>query len=187
MKTIGILLAAGRSSRFGGQDKLLADLNGRPLVQYAAAALLGAECDHAVAVVRPGGVPPALLGMAHLTLPGHDAPQSASVKLGLAYAQEHQFDCAVIVLGDMPFITPEIIRSVADLSTLSRCAAAQNRNRTLPPVAIPASQFEAALKISGDQGARALTRDLPPNALLEISDKESCDIDTLADLRAATS
>ena len=50
--TIGIMLAAGAGSRFGG-DKLLAPLHGRPLVLHAVDALRPAVTE-IIAVVRPG-------------------------------------------------------------------------------------------------------------------------------------
>ena len=50
--TIGILLAAGAGTRFGG-DKLLAPLHGKPLVLHAVDALRAAVAE-IIAVVRPG-------------------------------------------------------------------------------------------------------------------------------------
>ena len=53
MKTLGAVLAGGRSSRFGS-DKALAMLDGRTLLDHAAAAL-GPHCD-AVVVVGRGAI-----------------------------------------------------------------------------------------------------------------------------------
>lgn len=50
MKTLGAVLAGGRSSRFGS-DKALAMLEGRTLLDHAAAAL-GPHCDAVVVVGR---------------------------------------------------------------------------------------------------------------------------------------
>ena len=50
MRTVGILLAAGQSRRFGPTDKLMAPLHGRPLVTYAAATLRAVAPDVLIAV-----------------------------------------------------------------------------------------------------------------------------------------
>jgi molybdenum cofactor guanylyltransferase len=54
MKTLGAVLAGGRSSRFGS-DKALAMLDGRPLLDHAAAALRH-HCDAIIVVGRDGGI-----------------------------------------------------------------------------------------------------------------------------------
>ena len=50
----GLLLAAGRGARFGG-DKLLAELAGRPVIHWSAATV-GAEVDALYVVVPAGDV-----------------------------------------------------------------------------------------------------------------------------------
>lgn len=54
MKTLGAVLAGGRSSRFGS-DKALAMLGGRRLLDHAQAAL-APHCDALVIVGREGGI-----------------------------------------------------------------------------------------------------------------------------------
>ena len=51
MQVDAVVVAAGRSTRFGEGDKLLADLNGRPLVAWSLAALGEAESIGRVAIV----------------------------------------------------------------------------------------------------------------------------------------
>ena len=46
-----ILLAAGLSERFGDEDKLLALLNGKPIIQHAIEAAKGINYRHRLAVV----------------------------------------------------------------------------------------------------------------------------------------
>lgn len=57
MKVDAVIVAAGTSTRFGEQDKLLADLCGRPVVAWSLAAYEAAECvERVVFVVAAGRV-----------------------------------------------------------------------------------------------------------------------------------
>src|SRR4051812_7297553 len=48
---VGVLLAAGKSSRFGGAQKLVALLGGQPVVRLSAEVLLASGVDRVVAVL----------------------------------------------------------------------------------------------------------------------------------------
>jgi molybdenum cofactor cytidylyltransferase len=60
-----VLLAAGASTRFGTENKLVAEINGRPLVRATADAVLGAGIAEVVVVTgsEPGLVERALDGL----------------------------------------------------------------------------------------------------------------------------
>ena len=49
--TVGILLAAGHSRRFGATNKLLTTFRDKPLILHAADTMKGAGLDHCIAVV----------------------------------------------------------------------------------------------------------------------------------------
>ncbi|MXZ87524.1 MAG: NTP transferase domain-containing protein, partial [Dehalococcoidia bacterium] len=51
MRVDAVVVAAGRSTRFGEGDKLLANLNGRPVIAWSLAALGAAESVRQVAIV----------------------------------------------------------------------------------------------------------------------------------------
>ena len=81
---IGVLLAAGRGSRFdpdGRLDKLLALIEGRPVVLHALESLAGAV-DRVVAVVRPGARGEALAGRCEEHLAGAKAKVEAALARG---------------------------------------------------------------------------------------------------------
>ncbi|MEM1065762.1 MAG: NTP transferase domain-containing protein, partial [Pseudomonadota bacterium] len=87
MKTAGVLLAAGASRRFGAADKLLAPLNGRPLISYAARALVAAKPDVLIAISRNADVDTMLAGFDIMKPPENDPKQSDSLRAGIARAQ----------------------------------------------------------------------------------------------------
>ena len=49
-----IMLAAGQSSRMGGENKLTKNLNGIPLIKYAIKNILGSSINELIVVPAPG-------------------------------------------------------------------------------------------------------------------------------------
>ena len=181
MTTVGIVLAAGRSSRFGEADKLTATFRGAPLAHYAAAAMRGAAVDHRIAVVR--GVVDQFDGF-DIVYAREDAPQSESLKHGLRRAIALGADRIVITLADMPLVNAALIDAVVELAGADGTAAATDGNRRAPPACFPASAFPALLALDGDRGAGQLLAALPDNALVSVTELELSDVDTPADLSA---
>jgi CTP:molybdopterin cytidylyltransferase MocA len=180
----GLVLAAGDGTRFGSDSKLLADLNGRRLLEYAIDAqcavielerivvVLGAAADEVRTAVD--------LGRAEAVVCADWADgQSASLKRGVeALAQAHK---VIVTLGDVPLITPAAIRRFLDPPTPAR---ATYDGRPGHPVVLGPQQLEAVRGLSGDQGARGL---LSGAKLIECSDVAGgLDVDTPADLEAAS-
>lgn len=108
-----LILAAGQSSRMNGRDKLMEEVDGRPLLRRMAETAL--EVSETVLVTLPGLDHPrvrALDGLGVQLVPVPDAAEglSASLKRGVA----HLPDCArfVVLLADLPDLTAEDIRIV---------------------------------------------------------------------------
>ena len=107
-----IILAAGRSTRMGGPNKLLAELGGKPLVRIVTEQVLASKA-HGVIVVtghQADEVRKALHGLdvrfAHN--PDFAGGLAGSVKAGIA-AVGAEADGAVICLGDMPLIDARLV------------------------------------------------------------------------------
>lgn len=185
MKTAGVLLAAGASRRFGAADKLLAPLNGRPLISYAARALVAAKPDVLIAISRNADVDTMLAGFDIMKPPENDPKQSDSLRAGIARAQALGARRSIVVLGDMPFVTPGLIENVMSRSTPTTPAAATDGQRRMPPACFPAACFADLLAQTGDRGAAAVLQALPQSALVTAEHGELLDIDTPDALAAA--
>src|SRR5512138_3344951 len=103
MRIVGILLAAGSGSRFGG-GKLLAPLpDGMPIGVRSAANLVAVLPD-TIAVVRPGddalAAALATTGARVSVCPDAETGMGASLAHGIAAAEDA--DGYVIALADMP-------------------------------------------------------------------------------------
>jgi molybdopterin-guanine dinucleotide biosynthesis protein A len=117
-RVVGIVLAGGRSRRFGS-DKLAADLDGRPLLHHAIDAI-AAVADHVILVLAPGSAVPALPPSVdgRLTV-ARDRVDDAGPLAGLVAGLQAvgagrdgspgEQDLALVVGGDMPTLDPVVL------------------------------------------------------------------------------
>jgi molybdenum cofactor cytidylyltransferase len=187
---VGILLAAGSGSRFGG-DKLCATLpDGTPLA-LAALAPLAAAVDAVIAVVRLGDSAVESLfqdsGAIVATCPDAAKGIGASLSCGVRETQRRfpQAQGVVVALADMPWVSAETVARVATaLRGGAALAAPAYRGARGHPVAIGARYFADLQSLSGDEGARALlTKHAAEVKLVAVDDSGvQRDVDTPADL-----
>jgi len=183
----GLVLAAGSGSRFGGL-KQLAELHGRPLIEYPIEAMAGVPAVERVVVVLGSGadriqagarLDPAEVVVAERWEDGI----SASLRAGVATLAEA--DAVVVMLGDQPFITSKVVATVVDLED-SRVPAARATytGHVGHPVLIKRALYGRIAQLTGDDGARDLLEDVGV-AKVECGHLASPhDIDTPADLEA---
>lgn len=159
----GLLLAAGASRRFGAADKLLATLHGRPLIEYAAAAMRNAGLDRRFAVIANPDLRRYLTDFHIVQIdPG---TQSDSLRAGLAAAG--QPDRLLIALADMPDVTAAHLDRVLVRTRDDRPAASRGDGRPMPPACFPQAWLRRLAMLAGDRGAGHLIRDLPAAALVQ--------------------
>jgi molybdenum cofactor cytidylyltransferase len=188
---VGVLLAAGAGTRFGG-DKLLFRPPGGIPIGLAALRNLKAALPNIVAVVRPEHAELRQL-LEHERVRVIDC---AKAELGMGHslaagvAAESAADGWVIALADMPRIRPDTIAAVAR-------ALAQGAELVVPaftghrghPVGFSRRFREQLLTLSGDTGARAiLAANQHLMRMLEVDDLGVIqDVDTRADAQRIAS
>ena len=203
---IGVLLAAGRSLRFGG-PKLLAPLGapddprGEPVVRCAVRSLLTSRLDQVIVVL---GANADLVRTVLSDLPvqfvlndRYAEGMSGSVRAGVASVAAFGagVDAVVIGLGDQPTVRPAIIDLLIARFEEHRSAAARDPRVSIVapayrgvrgnPVLFARQLFPELLAIEGDRGARAIVeRDPSRVSLVELPFEAPRDVDTAADLRA---
>jgi CTP:molybdopterin cytidylyltransferase MocA len=183
----GLILAAGEGTRFGPEPKLLADLEGRPVLEHAIRAqtsvtklervvvVLGAHAEQVLARVELGRAEP-------LVCPDWANGQSATLGCGMEFlVGQAGAGRVVVTLGDEPLIGSATIARFAEEPAGTRAAW---HGRPGHPVVLGAEQLGAILALSGDEGARGL---LAGAALLECAEMGGAglDIDTREDLESA--
>lgn len=182
MMTVGLLLAAGRSERFGEANKLLAEFKGKPLVSHAANAMRLVRIDHRVAVVSDRHVGDLLNGFDVLFQPEAQAPQSANLVLGAQRADALNADRLLIVLADMPLVGKALVQEVLERCSDDHAAAATDGEFICPPACFPSASLSALMALEGDQGAGNLIRKLASDSLVIAPKELLVDVDTPDDL-----
>ncbi len=155
---VGILLAAGQGTRFGGDkcQALLAD--GTALGVRAAQNLAGAV-DHLLCVVRPDDQALTALFQAQgfRTVTCADAARGMSASLQAGIRAADTADAWVIALADMPLIKPATCQQlVAALRLEGGIVQPVFASQRGHPVGFAAKYRAELLALTGDQGARAL-------------------------------
>lgn len=162
MTVAALILAAGRSTRFGADNKLLAMLEGRPLLQHVIEAVsqagfapplvvTGHEAEAVAAIAKANGA-----GVIHNS--GYAEGLSTSLKVGIA-ALPAACEAALVLLGDMPRVKPDTLKALRDAAQANPQAMAvipAFRGEWGNPVLLRSALFPAVMALTGDQGARKL-------------------------------
>jgi molybdenum cofactor cytidylyltransferase len=157
-----IILAAGRSTRMGGPNKLLAELGGRPLVRIVTEQALASKAQGVIVVTghQADEVRKALRGLkvTFVHNPHFAEGLASSVKSGIV-AVPANADGAVICLGDMPLIEAHLIDRLIEAFAPDRgnlIAVPVSDGRRGNPVLWSRRFFGELMTLEGDIGARHL-------------------------------
>jgi molybdenum cofactor cytidylyltransferase len=184
-----IILAAGRSSRFGSDKRLLTL---QPLLKTITQAFAGSEY-RLLCVLQTSDKAnlPRLLGDfqqdAHVVPIWNPEPeQGMGGSLALA-AQQLQADVAMVLLADMPFVKPETLLKVLQKADSSHITAPVFQGRRGHPVCFGRDFFAGLQQLAGDHGARDLIAQHASQLIgVDTDDKGVIlDIDTPADWQQA--
>jgi len=188
-----IILAAGRSTRMGGPNKLLAELSGKKLVRIATEQALASKASEVVVVTGHQAelVEKALVGLKVKFVRNSDfaGGLASSVKAGVS-AVSADADGAVVCLGDMPLIDAGLIDRLIDAFAPDRghlIAVPVAEGRRGNPVLWSRRFFKELMTLDGDIGARHLIA-RHAEAVAEVpveGDGAFLDIDTPQALEAA--
>lgn len=183
----GLILAAGAGTRFGPDSgaKLLAELDGRPLVEYAIRAQCAVGALERVVVVLGAGAPAVIervdFGRAEPVVCEQWASgQAFSLRRGveaLGGAEK-----VIVTLGDAPLVTPAVIERFLGEPGGAR---ATYDGRPGHPVVLGPQQLQRVRSLDRDEGAKGLLKGGP-----EIECSALCsgrDVDTHDDLEAIRS
>lgn len=184
-----VILAAGRASRMG-MNKLLADLDGQPVI------------GHVIDAVEEAGLSPPIVTIGHhgqlvrdalkgrrarfVEAPDHDQGLSQSLRSAIEALPEQTL-AAIICLGDMPFIPARLLRRMAGEAAIDSILVPRFDGCPGNPVLWGNAWFPRLKTLSGDTGAKSLLGELAEFVQFVDEDDEGVriDIDTPDALAAA--
>lgn len=194
MARIGVVvLAAGRSTRFaaGQASKLLALVDGVPIVRRAVAAAIDAGVGEVIVITgdRSEEVAAALDGLRARVVREPRFADGMATSLRRGISETSDADAVMIALGDLPDVSPMAYRRIAARwqSTGAAIVVPRYVDSHAPshPALFAATLFGDLLALEGDVGARSV---IARHASLVVEEPLEWpaprDVDTLQDLNA---
>ncbi len=157
-----LILAAGQSRRMGPDNKLLALVDGKPMVRHVSEQAIACKADH-VLMVTGHDADNVLKTVWDLELDSVQNPDfadglSTSLKSGFEILK-NDFEGVLVCLGDMPFVTADILNTLIDAFDPEEGRAIivpSVKGKRGNPALISTQFFEDIQQITGDMGAKAL-------------------------------
>ncbi len=180
-----IVLAAGRSERFGTADKLAAELCGKPLLHHVLETLNSFDFAQKIVVCQPTTLDVAGLGFDRVDVDRAEGLQSDSLRTGIRALRTAPLAGILFALGDMPAVSRNHIRRLLEQFDAhdERCVVASDMDDArVPPSLFAIGLVDDLADMVGDTGARSLLRKA---VLVRASRAELLDVDTPDDLERA--
>jgi molybdenum cofactor cytidylyltransferase len=186
---VGVVLAAGTSSRLG-RSKQLEPVAGKPLIVHTLERVLRSDLDRVIVVAGAGEdmVRGAIGGLPVevVSNPQFGSGQASSVIAGVRQAETIGADAVVFLLADQPGISPWAINRLIEARRSSGAPVGMARygDRPSHPVLFGKEVFPDLLLITGDMGGREIVLRHRDELVLVDGGRETvpADLDEEADL-----
>ena len=158
-----ILLASGQSKRFGDKDKLSEPIQGLPIVMHSVRRIIELKTGWRIAVCQENWLYAEELARMGFEIQINNHPErglSSSLALGIAAAARTEANAALVVLGDMPFVSDSLLRKLLirfDQKD-SPVIASSRDGIAMPPALFAKCNFDLLLESKGDKGGRSILR-----------------------------
>lgn len=180
-----IILAGGKSSRFG-ESKQLLDFYGKTFIRTVAEKAIQAKLSPVVVVTgaEHKKIKAVLQGLDVKIVPNPDweEGQSSSIRAGVN-ALPANTGSAIFLLSDQPQVTSTIMRALVEEhnQTLHPVIAPMVEDRRANPVLFDRVTFPALLQLTGDIGGRGIFSKFSPSYILWLDSALLLDVDSPED------
>lgn len=197
MRVAALVLAAGAGSRFGG-GKMLAALDGRPVLQHVLDAVAAIQPEMTLVVlghdadVIEGAI--AWRSESRVLNPDPERGLASSLQVGIMGLEtadpDDALEAALVFLGDQPLVREEVMRALLDaaaISDLPYVVPHYEDDSNPNPVVVRREVWGAAGSLTGDRGLGPLIAAHPDLRLEVPVVGTNPDVDDPADLEALRS
>ena len=192
MRIATIILAAGASTRLGGQPKQLLTHNGITLIRQITDAALSLKAGPVIAVLGANEeqIRPELVDLPIYIAPNPNWSEgmASSLRVGLNILADEPIDAFLIVLTDQPYVTAELLQQLITTQQQSGRGIVACRYGEAGHLGVPAlfdirygSEF---MSLSGDTGARKLIKQYAGDCAEIPFPLAAIDLDTWQDVEA---
>lgn len=161
MKISGLILAAGGSSRMGDENKLMMPFQGKPMLNHVVNASLNSNLTQTFIVVGHQSSEIKNLVQSDdiqcVENEQWETGMASSIVAGIS--QLKQFDGFLILLGDMPLVTPELINEIIVHSSADKIVIPIKDGLHGNPVFFGSKFRDELLTLYGDSGAKKVIQD----------------------------
>ena len=186
---IAIVLAAGRSKRFGSDKRLTPFADGETLLSQTLSAVLP-NFSHTYVVLKAEDDPKALLSPTYLQqvqilrAPHADCGLGSSLADAFQVLQDAHGLAAAIFLGDMPWLLPATCQNLIAVATAENIVRPRYKGQAGHPVIFGRNFWSELEQVSGEEGARVLFKHRIQHCIwVDVDDPGvALDIDYPADL-----
>jgi len=182
--TAALILAAGLGTRFGGR-KLLASIDGKPMLQHVLDLAAGAELAPVVVVLGDDGdeLEASCVWRGEMRLRNRSPQEgiASSAKLGIRALRRLHAERVAVLMGDQPFLAPDQLRAI--LAAHGQIVVPRYAGVPGNPVVLDRSVWPLAVSLEGDRGFSQLFAQ-HANLVTYVDVSESNpDVDTEGDLK----
>ncbi|MCR5636843.1 MAG: nucleotidyltransferase family protein [Clostridiales bacterium] len=176
-----VVLAAGNSVRFG-ENKLLAKIDGKSMIEHALEAIPKEKLSYVVVVTQYESIAKLAekFGFKYITNEHPELGLSHSVKLG-TQALGSKCDGIIYQVSDQPWLKRESVSQMLDFFRDNpNCIISMSSDgRRGNPCIFPKAYYKELCGLSGDRGGRSVIELHEDNLLLfEVPETELIDVDT---------
>ncbi|KLO24251.1 MULTISPECIES: nucleotidyltransferase family protein [unclassified Marinitoga] len=163
MKILGVILAAGLSTRFK-DNKLLFEYNGKALLQWTIDLLNKFDIDKLMIVNEKWKSIKKNFDYNNFKIienPDYKNGISSSVKEAIKFALKYDYESMLIFLGDMPLIPKTVVTTILNSTSEKPIIAPYYKDKKGFPTLIKKPLFYDILNIHGDSGVKQIIKNNP--------------------------